>query len=70
MKPLTPTESAEVNHLIQFFSGFAIGTTTTTKRIAHGLLQHEFVFCRGDMRDFRVKHLGVGVYKVWTEARS
>jgi hypothetical protein len=42
---------------------------TTDKVTARALLAHEWVFCQGDMRDICVRHLGLGVYKVWTEPR-
>lgn len=41
--------------------------TTTDKATAKSLLESESVFCNGDLRRIRVKSLGLGVYKVWSE---
>lgn len=59
----------EVNRILNNLSSFALSNTTCDKATAKAVLEHEYVFCRGDMRDIRVKHLGVGVYKVYSEQR-
>ncbi len=41
-------------------------STTTDRATAQALLKYEWIFCRSDRRDIRVKHLGLGVYKVYT----
>ena len=40
---------------------------TTDKKTAKALLEHDTVFCRGDLRRIMVKHRGLGVYSVFTE---
>ena len=43
-------------------------TTTVDRAMAKALVFHETVFCGGYLRNIRAKHLGVGVYKIYTEA--
>lgn len=59
----------EVHRLLNVFSSFASATSTVGPDVAEALLKQEFVFCHGDIRDIRTKHLGLRVYKVYTEAR-
>lgn len=40
---------------------------TTDKITAKKLLESESVFCNGDLRNIKVKHLGLGVYKVFSK---
>lgn len=68
-KPLTSAESAEVTRWLNNLSVMPSWNGTTSKAVAKSLLEPEWVFCNGDIRDVRVKHLGLGVYKVWTEQR-
>ena len=63
------TDEAEINRHITNFSVAERYSVIGTKAVAKRLLETEFVFCNGDMRDIRVKHLGLGVYKVYTEQR-
>lgn len=59
----------EVSRCLHNFSVFAGWNTTTDKATAKKLLESEWVFCNGDMRDIRTKHLGLGIYRVYTEQR-
>ena len=43
--------------------------TTTDKATAKKVLEHEWVFCNGLIRDICVKYLGLGVYKIYTQER-
>ena len=66
MKGVDETEvSRHLNHASVMPGWNATMNRATAKR----LLESEWVFCNGDMRDIRVKHLGLGVYKVYTEQR-
>lgn len=43
-------------------------TTMTRQQLSKLLLDSGGnLFCRGYLRDIKSKHLGAGVYKVWTE---
>jgi hypothetical protein len=44
--------------------------TTVDKTMAKALLESDFVFCNGLIRYIRSKHLGCGVYRIYTEAQS
>lgn len=59
----------EVSRLLNCLSGIPLFTTTTDKATARKVLESEFVFCNGLMRDIKVKHLGVGVYKLYSKER-
>jgi len=69
MKTLPSDISSEVSRHLHNFSVNPGWTSTTSKDVAKGLLESEWVFCNGRMRDIRAKHLGLGVYKVFTEER-
>lgn len=43
-------------------------TITRNKELVRKLLEDEYVFCNGDMRDIKVKKLGLGLYKIFTSA--
>lgn len=64
----TENESEITRHLHNF-SVMPGWNSTANKEVARKLLESEWVFCNGDMRDIRVKHMGLGVYKVYTEQR-
>ena len=59
----------EVSRLLNCLSGMALFTTTTDKTTARKVLESEFVFCNGLIRNIKVKHLGVGIYKLYSEER-
>jgi hypothetical protein len=60
-------DPAEVRRILSNLSSMPGHTTTTDRATARELVSHEFVFCGGLVRRILVKHLGVGVYKVYTE---
>lgn len=60
---------AEVSRHLHNFSTMPDWSFTTNRATAKKMLESEWVFCNGDMRDIKVKHLGLGVYKVYTEQR-
>jgi hypothetical protein len=62
-------DDSEVTRYLHNFSVCPGWNGTVSKAIAKRLLESEWVFCNGDMRDIRAKHLGCGVYKVYTEQR-
>ncbi len=66
---LTTEDSTEVTRWLHNLSVNPGWNGTTNKAVARALLETEWVFCNGDIRDIRVKSLGLGVYKVWTETR-
>lgn len=59
----------EVARYLHNFSSMPSWNGTVNQATARELLKHECVFCRGDIRDIRTKHLGLGVYKVYTEPK-
>ena len=62
-------DAAKVHDILCTMSSLPLWNTTTDKATAKAVLETEFVFCYGEIRDIRVKHLGIGVYKVFTELR-
>lgn len=67
---MSTIEEQEVSRILNCLSGIAAFTTTTSKAIAKRLLEFEFVFCYGDIRDIKVKALGLGVYKIYSTKRT
>jgi hypothetical protein len=59
----------EVTRFLHNFSTCPGWNGTVDKPTAKKLLESEWVFCNGTMRDIRAKHLGLGVYKVFTEPK-
>jgi len=41
---------------------------TVCRDVARNLLALDWIICRGEQRWVRAKHLGVGVYRITTEA--
>lgn len=66
---MKPADPIEVSRILNCLSSHAGWNTTTDKATARAVLESEWVFCNGDMRDIRVKHLGVDVCKVYSEER-
>jgi len=66
---LSPEDAAEVSRFQHNLASMPGWNGTTNRAVAKALLETEWLFCRGDIRDIRVKHLGLGVYKVYTEIR-
>ncbi len=69
MKPALVPDAAEVTRIFHNLCVMPSWSTTTNRATAKRVLESEWVFCNGDMRDIRVKHLGLGVYKVYSEPR-
>ena len=69
MSASKPADPAEVSRWLHNLASFPGWSGTTDRATAKALLESEWLFCHGDMRDIRVKHMGLGVYRVWTEAR-
>ncbi len=44
--------------------------TTTTAAIAKKVINHDFIFCQGEIYDVYAKSKGLGIYKVWSEKRK
>jgi hypothetical protein len=65
-----PFDQAEYEYCLRGLSSMPAWNTTTTKEVARKLLKSELIVCNGDIRDVKVKHLGLGVYKVYSEARK
>lgn len=59
-------DPSEVSRHLGNLSSIPGWNLTTDRATARAVLEHEWVFCRGDRRDIRVTHLGLGVYKVYT----
>ena len=62
-------DAQEVSRTLHNLSVYRDWNTTVDRATAKALLEYEWVFCNGYMRDIRVKHLGLGVYKVFTSAK-
>lgn len=58
--------SNEVHRIMSFLCSMAAATSTTDRKTAKEILMSETLFCNGELREIKVKHLGVGVYKVFT----
>ncbi len=69
MRPKLVADSLEVSRILGNLSSMPGWNTTTDKATAKKVLESEWVFCNGDMRDIRVKHLGLGVYKIFSEEK-
>jgi hypothetical protein len=61
---------SEVSRYLNNFSVIPGWNGTVDRATAKKLLMSEFVFCNGDVRGIRAKHIGCGVYKVYTEMRT
>ena len=57
---------SEYQRILSNLSSMALFNTTTDKVTARKVLESEFVICQGVIRFIQVKHLGLGVYKVYT----
>ena len=68
-KELSEEDAAEVTRTLHNMAVMPGWNTTANRAVARRLLESEWLFCNGDIRDIRVTHLGLGVYKVYTEAR-
>lgn len=60
--------NTEVNRWLHNLAVMPGWNGTTNKAVAKKLLESEWLFCNGSVRTIRVKPLGLGVYKVFTEA--
>lgn len=70
MSTAAQADTAEVSRYLNNFSVMPDWNGTVNKATAKALLYHEWVFCNGIIRDIRSKHLGCGVYKVFTIERT
>jgi hypothetical protein len=61
---MTQSEIDELIRIKHNLSSFPEFKTTTTKNVAKELLLSNPIFCRGDFRKAKAKHIGLGVYEV------
>ena len=66
---MNSTQSQEAARILENLSSMAGFNTTTDKATARAVIEHQWIFCHGEIRDIRTKHLGVGVYKIFSEGR-
>jgi len=59
-------DMGEEHRHLSNFSSMPEWHTTADRSMAKALVSHETVFCNGLLRYIRCKHLGAGVYKVYT----
>jgi len=57
----------EVHRILCNLSSMPGFHTTTNRATAAAVVGHETVFCNGDLRNIRLKSLGAGVYKIYSE---
>lgn len=67
--PTEVTRQQEAHRHMHNLCSMATYSATMDKATAKQLLQVEWVFCHGEARNIKVKHLGLGVYKVYSEPR-
>lgn len=60
-------DQSEVSRILSNLSSMPGHTTTGNKALAAELVGHDFLFCNGELRYIRAKHLGAGVYRIYTE---
>lgn len=60
-------DPARVSQIINFLCGMPGGHTTDNLATAKAVLEHDTIFCNGLLRQIRTKHLGCGVYRIFTE---
>lgn len=65
----TDSEREEFDRILHNLCVLPSFETTTTKKIAKQILLNDWYFCRGDIRIPKAKHLGLGVYKITSEAK-
>lgn len=69
MSAQNSNDELEYSRLLNNLSSMPGFNGTTNRKVAKKLLENEWVFCNGDIREIRVKNLGLGVYKFWSEQK-
>lgn len=58
---------SEVSRILSNLCSMRGYNATCDKKVAQELVSSSPVFCLGELREIRAKHIGVGVYRVTTE---
>ena len=70
MSELTIKESGEYNRMITNFAISPQYTARVNRKLAQRIMENVYCFCRGEMRHFKVKSVGVGLYDVTTYVKD
>lgn len=68
-KPLNEEEQALHDRSLHNFAVMPGWNITCNRKVANALVNHDWCFCQGDIREIRCESIGAGVYKVFTKAK-